>query len=299
MVDQPAHARVHRRRRPAVPPILPGSQQPDQRPRGLRGGGLAAARQAWVVVGAQILTPAAVGVLVLIRARRPRGGWQVSPASPRPRSARAAPRRCRTRSSRPSGRTRSRRSPAPAAARPRRGGPPCRRRGPRPLSASTTCAVTSADGGSITAPKSQKGSFVHSCGVLSASNAPQPPSRDCMPSSQRSPRSMAAAARHRPAGPPGCGPGAARAPRPRCRRCPGSRRCRTRTPSRLAPARGGAPASRRAGTSSSSTQPAAARERGDRAAGPRPPARSSRAPCPRPGTGTPPAAGPVRQGCPR
>src|SRR6202040_38775 len=53
------------------------------------------------------------------------------------------------------------------------------------------CAVTSADGGSMTAPKSQNGSLLTSARVLSASNAPQPPSLDCIPASQRSPRSMA------------------------------------------------------------------------------------------------------------
>ena len=60
-------------------------------------------------------------------------------------------------------------------------------------SISTTCAVTSADGGSITAPKSQNGTFSTSRRVLSASNAPQPPSRDCMPTAHRVPRSTAAA----------------------------------------------------------------------------------------------------------
>ena len=53
------------------------------------------------------------------------------------------------------------------------------------------CAVTSADGGSITAPKSQKGSLVTISRVLSASNAPHAPSLDCMPVSQRTARSMA------------------------------------------------------------------------------------------------------------
>ena len=55
---------------------------------------------------------------------------------------------------------------------------------PSAASISTTCAVTSADGGSITAPKSQNGSLLASSRVLSASNAPQPPSRDCMPTTQ-------------------------------------------------------------------------------------------------------------------
>jgi hypothetical protein len=53
------------------------------------------------------------------------------------------------------------------------------------------CAVTSALGGSVTAPKSQKGSFAGMPLVLSASNAPQPPSLDCMPSDQARPRSAA------------------------------------------------------------------------------------------------------------
>ncbi len=66
---------------------------------------------------------------------------------------------------------------------------------PSAASASTVCAVTSADGGSITSPKSQNGSFVTIFLVLSASKAPQPPSRDCMPVSQRMPRAVAAAHR--------------------------------------------------------------------------------------------------------
>ena len=44
----------------------------------------------------------------------------------------------------------------------------------------------------MTAPKSQNGSLLTSWRVLSASNAPQPPSLDCIPASQVSPRSMAA-----------------------------------------------------------------------------------------------------------
>ena len=53
------------------------------------------------------------------------------------------------------------------------------------------CAVTSALGGSVTAPKSQKGSFAGSELVLSTSNAAQPPSLDCMPTDQATPRSDA------------------------------------------------------------------------------------------------------------
>ena len=57
----------------------------------------------------------------------------------------------------------------------------------------------------MTAPKSQNGSLVTSVEVLSASNAPQPPSADCMPVIQRSPRPMAG---WRPPGP--ARPGAVR-----------------------------------------------------------------------------------------
>ena len=47
----------------------------------------------------------------------------------------------------------------------------------------------------MTAPKSQNGSLLTSLRVLSASNAPQPPSLDCIPVSQPVPRRMAAADR--------------------------------------------------------------------------------------------------------
>ncbi len=57
------------------------------------------------------------------------------------------------------------------------------------------CAVTSADGGSITAPKSQNGSLRISSRVLSASNAPQPPSLLAIPTAQAAPRSAAACTR--------------------------------------------------------------------------------------------------------
>ena len=104
----------------------------------------------------------------------------------RPRPAPARPRRCRRRSWRPSGRTTSRRPPGRRAASARRAGRTRASRQPACASISTTCAVTSADGGSITAPKSQNGSFSTRRRVLSASNAPQPPSRDCMPTTHSS-----------------------------------------------------------------------------------------------------------------
>jgi len=61
--------------------------------------------------------------------------------------------------------------------------------------------VTSALGGSITSPKSQKGSSLQSSRVLSASKAAQPPPRDCMPSIQRAPRAIAASTSARPGAP--------------------------------------------------------------------------------------------------
>src|SRR5258708_10672537 len=62
---------------------------------------------------------------------------------------------------------------------------------PSAASASTVCAVTSADGGSMTSPKSQNGSLVTTVDVLSASKAPQPPSPPCIPVSQPTARALA------------------------------------------------------------------------------------------------------------
>ncbi len=64
---------------------------------------------------------------------------------------------------------------------------------PRCASISTAWAVTSADGGSMTAPKSQNGSLPIRPLVLSASKAAHPPSRDCMPTTHCTPRSTASA----------------------------------------------------------------------------------------------------------
>ena len=91
-------------------------------------------------------------------ARAPRAGSPARRASRPPRSVRARRRRCRKRSWRPSARTTSRRAPGrgqPGHAAPRPGAAR-----PATASISTTCAVTSALGGSITSPKSQKGSLV-------------------------------------------------------------------------------------------------------------------------------------------
>ncbi len=110
---------------------------------------------------------------------------------------------------------------------------------PSLASASTTWAVTSADGGSMTAPKSQNGSL-HSSRVLSASKAPKPPSREAMPFSHWIARSIGSEA---------SGNATLRSARGsprRCRRCRGRRRCRTRTPSRPAGCPVDAPTSPRA-----------------------------------------------------
>ncbi|CAM5298721.1 hypothetical protein SALBM135S_04303 [Streptomyces alboniger] len=68
---------------------------------------------------------------------------------------------------------------------------------PSTASISTTCPVTSADGGSMTSPKSQNGSRLGKALVLSASKAAQAPFFDCMPRVQRTPRSMASSTRAR------------------------------------------------------------------------------------------------------
>jgi hypothetical protein len=64
---------------------------------------------------------------------------------------------------------------------------------PSYASISTMWAVTSALGGSVTAPKSQKGSLAGSGLVLSTSKAAQPPSLDCIPTDHATPRSAAPA----------------------------------------------------------------------------------------------------------
>ena len=66
-----------------------------------------------------------------------------------------------------------------------------RSRSPSAANISTACAVTSALGSSITSPKSRNGSSRTIVSVLSASNAPQPPLRLCIPSSHSTARSTA------------------------------------------------------------------------------------------------------------
>ena len=247
----------------------PGGEQGEEGPRRLRGGRDAPAPPARVVVGAQVLAPPAVVVLVRRPATPPPGAiGRVAPGRYRRPPAPARRRRCRRRGWPPSGRTTSRRPPGrPATSRrPARGRRP---RWPRTPNISTTCAVTSALGGSISSPKSQKGSSRHSVRVLSTSKAAHPPSRHCMPSSQATARSIEPRSAARPvrAGPA--------PPRP-CRRCRGTSRWRTRTPTRRARARAGARSSRPRMVISSSTShapPGAAR--GRPAAGRRRPGRST------------------------
>src|SRR5215831_10646355 len=61
VLGEPPHPGLHGR------PGTPGREQRQQRPRGLRRGGGAAPRQGRVVVGAHVLAPAAVGVLMLLQ----------------------------------------------------------------------------------------------------------------------------------------------------------------------------------------------------------------------------------------
>ena len=212
------HARA---RPPAV--ALAGRQQGHQRPGGLRGGRGAPADPRRVRVGAQVLAPAAVVVLVLLQpAAPPAGSAGLAGGQPAAISAGTTD----------AGAVDVVDAPAaePGAVRLLLGEQPGRCRAgcagrrpcPRAASISTTCAVTSADGGSMTSPKSQNGSRLGKVLVLSASNAPQPPSRDCMPRFQRDrpvdgrAHRVRVGVRRR---------GAARAPPRRCRRCRGSCRC--------------------------------------------------------------------------
>ena len=66
------------------------------------------------------------------------------------------------------------------------------------MSASSTWAVTSSVGGSITSPKSHTGNWPTSELVLSTSNAPHPPPAHCMASSQSTPRRIAPSSRDTP-----------------------------------------------------------------------------------------------------
>ena len=164
---------------------LAGGVEREQSPGGLRRRARTATDPRRVVVGARVLSPAAVLVLVRLEPpdrppdrlgirrhagddeRRDRGAGPVhvvdAPAA-EPRSVELLG------------------AEQPVDAAPR-GGPKPR---PSRASTSTAWAVTSALGGSITSPKSQNGSSRIRPRQLSASNAAQPPSELCMPSSQRS-----------------------------------------------------------------------------------------------------------------
>ena len=161
---------------------LAGGEQRQQRPRRLRCGGLAAAAPRRVVVRAQVLAPAAVGVLVVERATPRPAGSRVDGRRRRPRPAPGRPRRCRRRSWRPTARTRNRRAPAPRAASARRAGTPAESR--RALGGQELHHVRGDVRGRRVddlAEVAERQLRRPSSRVLSASNAPQPPSRLCMP----------------------------------------------------------------------------------------------------------------------
>ncbi len=67
----------------------------------------------------------------------------------------------------------------------------CSREIPSLANASTTCAVTSTEGGSSASPKSQNGILVRIVLSLSLSKAPQPPPRLCMAINQSTARANA------------------------------------------------------------------------------------------------------------
>ena len=134
------------------------------------------------------------------------------------------------------------------------------------------CAVTSAEGGSMTAPKSQNGSLSTSvAGVVGVEGAPAAVLG--LHPGQPGQRAVdGGLVLRRASGPPGAG----RAPPRRCRRCRGSCRCRTRTPSRRGPGPACGPTSR-PGRGSPRRAPTGRRGpgTGHRRPGPRRPARSS------------------------
>ena len=192
---------------------------------------VAAADPRRVVVGAQVLAPAAVGVLVRRRASRPRariGGRRgVDAGRDQRRHDRAgavdvvgAP----AAEPRPVGLLRAR----AASATPRRhAGASGQALGGEHLDdVRGDVGRRRVDHLAEVAERQLRSTSLR---VLSASNAPQPPSRDCMPSR---PRHAALDRGAQPSPAPGARRGAAPAPPRRCRRCRGSRRCRTRRPSR-------------------------------------------------------------------
>ncbi len=276
---------------PAAPVALPGREQREQRPGRLRRGRRAAADPRRVAVGAQVLAPAAVGVLLRLQPARPPAGSRPVRRGPRPRPAPA----------RGAGAVDVVGAPAaepgavgllvpqqPVDAAVASGTPR------RPACGEHLDHVRGDVGGRRVDDRAEvaERQLAASSRVLSASNAPQPPSCDCIPTTQPTPRSAAASAasgrrRRR---------GAGRARPRRCRRRPGSCRSRTRTPSRRAPAPAGAPTSRRRHriSSPSSQSAAAAHGRVDGRHARRRAARSARARCPRPATGRPRAGAPAR-----
>ncbi len=149
-------------------------QQRHERPGGLRGGGGAAGDPAAVAVGAQVLTPAAV--LVLHRLQPGDGAPDRRVGDGQPGGGEGGHDRARAVDvvDAPAAEPRAaglllREEPVDAAEGARVAARPSW------ASISTTWAVTSADGGSTTSPKSQNGSLFGRVLVLSASKAPQAP----------------------------------------------------------------------------------------------------------------------------
>ena len=210
----------------------------------------------------------------------------------RPRPGPAPRRRCRRRGWRPSGRTRSRPSPARASSQsmPRRVA-----RRAAAVEREHLDHVRGDVGGRRVDDLAEvaERQLADSSLVLSASKAPQPPS---LLHPDR-PGDAAVGGRVHPR--PGRGarprPGAARARPRRCRRCPGSCRWRTRTPSRRARAAGRRTAQSPRTRDLLAEQPVGAAPDGrvGRPARRRRAARSAPARCPRPATGRPRASAPA------
>ena len=170
-----------------------GGQEPEQGPGGLGGGRVAAARP----------TPGRGSSARSRPIRRRRSGGRRAmprraaragrPCPRRPPPGPAARRRCRRGGSRPSAPTTTRRRAGCARGSRRRAAPPGARRGrPHSTSASTTWAVTSSVGGSITSPKSQMRDLGHRpAGRCRRRTSPSRRPTLCIASSQSTPRRTA------------------------------------------------------------------------------------------------------------
>ena len=259
-------------------------QQRKQRPGGLRRRRGAPAGPRLVHVGTQVLAPAAVFVLVRDQPGQARSRCADRCPAARPRPAPAPRLRCRTRSWRPTGRTTSRPAPGCAAATRRRAwsdscvGHTVRRQHLHDVRGDVRRRRVD-----HLAEVAERQPARQSCWCCRRRTRPSRRPWTACRSSSRTARSTT---RVDAPPDPGARLDAARARSRRCRRCPGRRRWRTRTPSRQAP-----PPGRRTDQSPGVRISSFSSQRSSRPAPGRPAPRRRRAArwrparCPTPGTG--------------